>query len=242
MRKQYRRITHLVGVSTFWRSSMVMLALAAPLIAGCQRQESSSIGSIAENAAGYALGGMAAHETQRAFARHESAPRTNMGGIKADGAYGVVFPLSATLPNSRLTPGAIDSRVTQANIHKTICVPGYSKSVRPPVNYTEPLKRRLIAAYGYSDKRLRDYELDHLVSLELGGAPRNPTNLFPQPHHVIGGWGSFAKDKLENRLHILVCRGNIELAQAQHDITTDWISTYKQYVGPTPVPNHLHRY
>lgn len=74
----------------------------------------------------------------------------------------------------------------------------------------------------------------HLVSLELGGSPTDPHNLWPQPHHVIGGWGSYAKDRLENRLHTLVCRGRVPLVQAQRDIASDWIVAYQHYVGPSP--------
>lgn len=155
-----------------------------------------------------------------AWSRHES--------------ISTVFPLSAALPNPRLTPGAINPAVTQANIRQTICVRGYSESIRPPESYTEPLKRELIARYGYADRRLGHFELDHLVSLELGGNPTAPSNLWPQPHDVAGGWGSYTKDHLENTLHRLVCRGQLPLAQAQYDIAHDWIAAYKRYVGGSP--------
>lgn len=157
------------------------------------------------------------------------------GGItEAEGRYSVVFSLDQARPNPRITPGAVNPAVDQANIRETICVRGYSKSIRPPEEYTERLKHRGIRQYRYSDQRVRDYEEDHLVSLELGGSPTDPHNLWPQPHHVIGGWGSFAKDRLENRLHTLVCRGRVPLSQAQHDISSDWISAYERYVGPNP--------
>lgn len=170
-----------------------------------------------------------------ALAWEHSWHRHDKGGVTgASGAYGVVFPLSQALPDPRLTPGVSDPHITQANIHRTICIPGYSKSVRPPESYTEPLKRKLIAEYGYTDRRLRDYELDHLRSIELAGSPIDPRNLWPEPHEVIGGWGSYAKDRLENRLHRLVCRGKVSLAQAQEAISTNWIAAYKQYIGPFP--------
>ena len=88
---------------------------------------------------------------------------------------------------------------------------------------------------------MRDYEEDHLISLELGGSPSSPRNLWPEPHHVIGGWGSYTKDKLENRLHSMVCHGQISLAEAQHEIATDWIAAYKRDIGPTPVKGRGHR-
>ncbi len=167
--------------------------------------------------------------------RARASHHYDRGGIsEAEGRYGVVLGLAEALPDPRITPGALDGAVDQANIRETICVRGYSKSIRPPEEYTERLKRSGIRRYGYSDHRLRDYEEDHLVSLELGGSPRSPRNLWPEPHHVIGGWGSYTKDRLEDRLHALVCRGRMPLTQAQRDIASDWIAAYKRYVGSTP--------
>lgn len=168
--------------------------------------------------------------------------RYDRGGVtEAEGRYSVVFNLEEARPNPRITPGALNPAVDQADIDDTICARGYSKSIRPPEEYTERLKHRGIRQYQYSDQRLRDYEEDHLVSLELGGSPTNPRNLWPEPHHVIGGWGSYAKDQLENKLHTLVCRGRVPLAQAQRDIASDWIAAYKRYVGPNPSSGRRHR-
>ena len=86
----------------------------------------------------------------------------NAGGVQAEGRYAVVFSIEDARPNPKLTPGAIDSRVTQANLGETICKRGgYTRSVRPPEQYTERLKREQIRQYGYTDYRLRDYEEDH---------------------------------------------------------------------------------
>ena len=171
------------------------------------------------------------------------AARHNWSGVKADGRFAVVFPEAAALPIRRLTPGALNPAVTQHTLRETICRPGgYTRSIRPPVGYTERLKRRQIREYGYLDLRLRDYEEDHLISLELGGSPSSPRNLWPEPHHVIGGWGSYAKDRLENRLHTLVCRGRIPLAVAQREIATNWRAAYKRYVGLIPAGGRSHRY
>lgn len=161
--------------------------------------------------------------------------RPNLGGVEgAEGRYSVVFPLDEARPNPRLTPGAVNPAVTQASLRETICRRGYSKSIRPERKYTERLKRRQIREYGYTDRRLRDYEEDHLVSLEIGGSPTDPRNLWPEPRHVVGGWGSEAKDRLENRLHTAVCRGRLPLAEAQRAIARDWIAAYKRYVGAAP--------
>ncbi|MGH8220777.1 MAG: hypothetical protein ACREUT_19765 [Steroidobacteraceae bacterium] len=157
------------------------------------------------------------------------------GGVHgAEGRYSVVFPLEEARPNPHLTPGAANPAVTQANIRVTICRRGYSKRIRPPEKYTERLKRRQIRQYRYTDRRVRDYEEDHVVSLAIGGSPDDPRNLWPEPRHVIGGWGSDAKDRLEDRLHTDICRGRLPLAEAQRAMSDDWIAAYKRYVGPAP--------
>ena len=151
-----------------------------------------------------------------------------------------LHPPRDALPNSSLTPGALNPAVTQADIRQTICVRGYSRSIRPPERYTERLKRLQIREYGYWDRWLRDYEEDHLVALSLGGSPTSPENLWPQPHEVVAGWGSYAKDRLEARLHWLVCHRSFPLVTAQRDLASDWIAAYKRYVGPTPDNHKLH--
>jgi hypothetical protein len=135
--------------------------------------------------------------------------------------------LRGALPDRRCTPGADDPRVTPANIDTTICRQGYTKRVRPRTSVTQPIKRERIAAYGLpSDPRL--YELDHLVSLELGGAPANPANLWPEPY--ASSSGARTKDRIENRLHSLVCRHEVPLREAQRAIATDWVKAYHRYV------------
>lgn len=89
--------------------------------------------------------------------------------------------------------------------------------MRPPESYTEPLKLAGIKRYGYADTKPHDYEEDHLVSLELGGAPKEPRNLWPERPRSPN-----PKDKVENRLRREVCKGTLSLARAQHEIATDW--------------------
>lgn len=151
------------------------------------------------------------------------------------GQRGAELPARDALPNPRLTPGAVNPAVTQGNLRTTICRRGgYTRSIRPPEWYTERLKRQQIREYGYPDRRLGDFEADHLVALELGGAPASPLNIWPEPHRVVGGWGSAVKDRLENRLHDLVCEGRLPLASAQRMIAGDWIAAYRRFVGSTP--------
>jgi hypothetical protein len=135
------------------------------------------------------------------------------------------------LPNKALTPGAIDPRVTQSNIRSTICVIGYTRTVRPPVSYTSPLKRSQLNS-GYNvggDTSLRDYEEDHLVPLEVGGSPSNVKNLWPEPR--FGTYNAAMKDQLENKIHLLVCSGRISLAVGQRAFMENWVVAYKKYVG-----------
>lgn len=148
-------------------------------------------------------------------------------------AFGVVLAAwqpSTGLPNPSMTPGAINTHVTQSNIGTTICVRGWTRKVRPPEYYTEKLKRSQIRAYRYEDRRLGDYEEDHLIPLELGGSPTSPQNLWPEPHYVPGNLGSHSKDRLENRLHKLVCRGDLSLNNARRAIASDWVAAYKHYM------------
>jgi hypothetical protein len=130
---------------------------------------------------------------------------------------GICHIVNGNLPDPSCTPGAIDPKVTQDNIDQTICVRGYTQTVRPPVSYTNKLKVQQIQDYGYADKSLKDYEEDHLISLELGGSPADPKNLWPEP-----GASPNPKDKIENLCNKEVCSGQISLAKAQHEIATNW--------------------
>ena len=143
--------------------------------------------------------------------------------------YARTFPMRDARPDPQLTPGAVSAAVTQSNIYRTICRYGYTRTVRPPESYTESLKRRQIRQYGYRDRWLRDYEEDHLIPLELGGSPTSPLNLWPEPHRVVGGWGSYRKDRLENRLNHLVCSGRLTLRAAQRAIAANWIAADRRY-------------
>lgn len=127
------------------------------------------------------------------------------------------------LPDTSCTPGATNPAVTQATIHQTICVPGWTATVRPPVNVTDPIKIERMRAYGIAGKPKTNYELDHLIPLEVGGAPTAVTNLWPEPY--AGNHGAHVKDLVENRLKAEICSGKISLTQAQHAIATNWETT-----------------
>ena len=133
------------------------------------------------------------------------------------------------LPDPKITPGAINPEVTQENIDRTICVSGWTKTIRPSVSYTNKLKKQQMAAMGLTGAP-NLYEEDHLISLELGGNPTDPKNLWPEAWGDMNSWGAHKKDVIETRLKRMVCTGKITLAEAQHAIATDWIAAYKQYV------------
>jgi hypothetical protein len=133
-------------------------------------------------------------------------------------------------PNPSLTPGALNPAVTQATIGSTICVSGWTATIRPPESFTEPLKVEQIGQYGYTDTRTSSYEEDHLISLELGGAPADTRNLWPEPYtdSLPDGrpTGAYTKDAFETKLKDEVCAGSVTLAQAQGDIGDHWVHAY----------------
>ena len=135
---------------------------------------------------------------------------------------------AGALPDLKLTPGVTNPQVTQNNISANICKKGWTKTVRPPVQFTDSLKVKQIAAYHYTDRNPAHYEEDHLIALELGGASQNEKNLWPQPRR--GKWTAGMKDNLENVLNKRVCSGKMTLADAQNTIRTDWTAAYKKYV------------
>lgn len=125
--------------------------------------------------------------------------------------------------------GVLNPAVTQATIHSTICVKGWTKTVRPPVKYTNALKKKLLIAAGIPVKNSRLYELDHEQPLELGGHPTDPRNLKLQIWTGLGG--AHDKDTAENALHIAVCAGRMTLAEGQAAMST-WIQQHAIYVEP----------
>jgi Protein of unknown function (DUF3761) len=151
--------------------------------------------------------------------------------------FSVAYGSEPILPISSVTPGAINSNITQANIQSTICIDGYTATIRPPDSYTTNLKRKQLAgSYSfYHDSNLADYEEDHLISLEIGGSPTDPKNLWPEPY--AGATGARVKDLVENKLHDLVCSGKMLLATAQKAIASNWYLAYQKYVLGMPGSN-----
>lgn len=134
-----------------------------------------------------------------------------------------VYRQNGALPDLSCTPGAVNRHVTQSNIHKTICVKGWTATIRPAANITGPEKLVSMRQYGFMfGSSPTGYEYDHLIPLELGGAPNATSNLWPEPHHPATGKGSYTKDGIENALRNAVCSGKITLALARREIRKDW--------------------
>ena len=120
------------------------------------------------------------------------------------------------LPDSACTPGDIFPSATKS----MICTKGYSSSVR---NVPDSEKQQDYAEYGITHHSTGQYEVDHLVSLELGGS-NDISNLWPELASPTPGFHQ--KDAVENYLHSQVCSGAISLQQAQIEIATNWLAVY----------------
>jgi hypothetical protein len=131
-------------------------------------------------------------------------------------------------PDPACTPGALNPAVTQATIRSTICVSGWTATVRPPERVTETEKAASMAAYGDIGS-LGDHEYDHFVPLELGGATNDPRNLWPEP-----GGSPNAKDSAEDELRSEVCDGQMTLAAAQRAIVSNWTTAAGHASVPAP--------
>jgi len=138
--------------------------------------------------------------------RRDAAP------LSIDGAQ-----LSAE-PNASLTPGAAIS----LSRHQ-VCAEAPETTGEIP----QALKVQVLRSYGVPTELPETYEVDYLITPGLGGAT-DIRNLWPEPYdHTV--WNAHVKDQLEERLRSLVCQGSLDLATAQHDISTDWIAAYRKY-------------
>jgi hypothetical protein len=134
--------------------------------------------------------------------------RTKTSGCQVNGA----------LQDSACTPGAIIATATKDQI----CQSGYAKNVR---NVTDAEKNDVYAEYNIRSHPTGAYEVDHLISLELGGS-NEIANLWPEAAEPRPGFHE--KDQVENYLHDQVCAGKVPLQQAQEQIATNWLTIYNQ--------------
>lgn len=155
------------------------------------------------------------------------------------------FAYGAELRTFEEAPGEINPAVTQDNIETTICVPGWTKTVRPPVSYTNKLKAELLGVplrvrpptRGHSSRKaklrtnpkLKPYELDHKVALTNGGHPRSRKNLWLQPWE--GKCNARQKDHVEINANKKICSGEMTLVEGQA-AQMDWKEYYRNYIDP----------
>ena len=139
-------------------------------------------------------------------------------------AVAVVFAQHSYLPPAS-TPGSTNPAVTQANIQQTVCKSGWTKTIRPAAKLTDTLKEKQMGQLGLTGDPHK-FEEDHLISLEIGGNPTDPKNLWPQP------WPEARlKDVVETDLKRKVCSGAMTLSAAQTAISKDWTVAYQQITG-----------
>ncbi len=152
------------------------------------------------------------------YFEEQGAPTATPGAVSAIGRRTKESGCVARgpLPDQACTPGAVFAEATK----EQICTPGYSKSVR---DVSQSTKDDVYAEYGITHHEPFEYEVDHLVALELGGS-NDIANLWPEPAEPRPGYHE--KDKVENYLHDQVCSGAMSLQEAQALIANDWLSVY----------------
>lgn len=157
---------------------------------------------------------------------------------------GVKYPASWTLPDKTITTRAVQPGYTIRDICPRVNPQLESK--RP----TSTEKALVYKAYHITHRAPGQYEIDHLVPIELLGLVNSPAmdvaeNLWPEPndtpdpamiakYHLSRTYVHNSKDLLEDVLHRDVCSGQVQLATAQKSIATDWRAAYVTYVGPPP--------
>ena len=118
----------------------------------------------------------------------------------------------------------LNPAVSASTVGTTICVPGYTKTVRPSASYARGVKRRLLVKQGVPFGNIADYELDHIIPLTLGGHPHSLDNL------ALQKWDdALIKDRLEPRLNRLVCSNKLQLYDAQACIYTGWQACARRF-------------
>ena len=123
------------------------------------------------------------------------------------------------LPEPNLTPGA--TRPISTN---QVCTPGPSDQM---ATIPMAVRQAVFHEYGMDRSQPREFEVDHLITPELGGTD-DIRNLWPEPYATTE-WNAYVKDELEDRLRQLVCQGKLDLPTAQRDIATNWIAAYQKY-------------
>ena len=121
---------------------------------------------------------------------------------------------------------ALNPDVTPETIQRTICLKGYTKTIRPSTAYTNGIKFRLMRGAGIEESLANEYALDHIIALAIGGSPRSLDNL-----QLLTAKENSRKARIEVKLQCLVCAGQVPLDVAQEKMYTNWVATYWEYAG-----------
>jgi hypothetical protein len=135
-------------------------------------------------------------------------------------------------PDPAHAPGAINKKVTQSNIKRTICNPAWVVKTQAAAAKNAKLLPRQLKDRGYGSQDPAKYVPDHLIPIEVGGHPSDARNLWPQA--VGAGWNAAAKDKLEVYVNREVCAGHMKLAEAQAVFKKNWVEVFHLYCGGAP--------
>jgi uncharacterized protein DUF3761 len=219
----------------------LLAALVAAVAAGAATAGTGSAGTAPPGATARCVDGT------YSFSQHHSGTCSHHGGVASwlDGGTAV-----ASAPVEIETPGPsvlVRRRTRTANCTRGVladrrCSPGayYGRLTRTVIcsssfrtgsirNVPQSEKYDVEREYGLASQRYgRSIEIDHIISLELGGS-NAIANLFPEPGS--GPSSYHVKDRLENRLHGLVCAGSITLAAARRGIATNWRVLYRRVFG-----------
>jgi hypothetical protein len=202
------------------RFALAVLFTLAVAVASCTVPGSSAAGSA----------------TSPAPVEPTSADSAQAGPLAVSTSTSTVYPTHCQArdnneePDPVCSPGALNPAVTEATIGSTICKSGWTATIRPPTSYTNKIKREAIAAYGdYAGTPMGSYELDHLISLEIGGSPTAVANLWPEKGEHND------KDPVENAAKVAVCSGRMTLTDVQQQIATNWIALGHE-LGVTGIP------
>jgi hypothetical protein len=131
--------------------------------------------------------------------------------------------------SSEFDRGAFNPDVRQETSGQTICVPGYTKTVQPPTYFTDGVRQMLLKRAGRDRAEAFEYKLDYIVPVALGGHPRNLENF--ELRRRYGARSTKLKNGIEAKLRCLVCSGEVTLADAQREVSTDWQAAYQRYAA-----------
>ena len=143
----------------------------------------------------------------------------------------LIVALLALAPNAHAASLPLNPDVTQQNVDETICVRGWTKTVRPPFEVTNAIKLKKLRERGLTEADKSRFELDHVIPLALGGAPDDPRNLRLEPWPEAD-----RKDGVEACLAHAVCAGRIPLNEARRRIWKDWRAAGKACDARRPPP------